>query len=322
MATSKVMPCPDRIKPQLLTMASQPPAGDNWLHEIKFDGYRLMVRIDQGHITLFTKNGYDWTRRMPVLAKELLSLPVRSAWIDGEVVVQDENGRPLFASLQSAFSSGKTDALTFFAFDLLFANGRDLRSLAIEKRRARLSKIFNQVELEHARLSETLNVDPRDLLHNICALEMEGIVCKRAGSPYASERNGNWVKVKCSPRQEFIIVGYTRAAGGIGSLLIGLHNDQGQLVYAGRVRSGFDSRSLKVLFGRLSALQQNKSPLVVPPKLAKGLTVVWVAAQLVCEVKYAEITLKGRARHGVFLGLREDKPASEVGLESDAQDAP
>lgn len=322
MATSKVMPCPDRIKPQLLTMASQPPAGDNWLHEIKFDGYRLMVRIDQGHITLFTKNGYDWTTRMPVLAKELLSLPVRSAWIDGEVVVQDENGRPLFASLQSAFSSGKTDVLTFFAFDLLFANGRDLRSLAIEKRRARLSKVFNQVELEHVRLSETLNVDPRDLLHNICALEMEGIVCKRAGSPYASERNGNWVKVKCSPRQEFIIVGYTRAAGGIGSLLIGLHNDQGQLVYAGRVRSGFDSRSLKVLSGKLSTLQQNKSTLLVLPKLAKGMTVVWVASQLVCEVKYAEITPKGRVRHGVFLGLREDKPASEVGLESNSQDAP
>jgi bifunctional non-homologous end joining protein LigD len=322
MASPKVTPCPERIKPQLLTMASRPPTGDNWLYEIKFDGYRLMVRIDQGHVTLFTKNGYDWTKRMPVLAKELLTLPARSAWIDGEVVVQDEDGRPLFASLQSAFSSGKTDGLRFFAFDLLFDNGRDLRSLPIEKRRSRLSKLLNQVELEHVRLSETLVVDPRDLLHNICALEMEGIVCKRAGSPYASERNGSWVKVKCSPRQEFIIVGYTRTAGGIGSLLIGLHNDNGQLVYAGRVRSGFDSRTLTLLRGKLAALEQTESPLQVPPKLSKGLTVVWVAAQLVCEVKYAEITPTGKARHAVFLGLREDKPASEINLETDAHDAP
>lgn len=322
MASSKVTPCPERIKPQLLTMASRPPAGDNWLYEIKFDGYRLMVRIDQGNVILFTKNGYDWTKRMPLLAKELLSLPVRSAWLDGEVVVQDEEGRPVFSSLQSAFSSGKTDALCFFAFDMLFDNGRDLRSLPIEKRRSRLSKLLNQVELEHVRLSETLDVDPRDLLHNICALSMEGIVCKRFGSPYASERNGSWVKVKCSPRQEFIIVGYTRAAGGIGSLLIGLHDDSGQLVYAGRVRSGFDSRTLRMLRGKLTALEQTESPLQVPPKLSKGLTVVWVAAQLVCEVKYAEITPTGKARQAVFLGLREDTPASEINLETDAHDSP
>lgn len=322
MASPKVAPCPERIQPQLLTMASRPPAGDNWLYEIKFDGYRLMVRIDQGHVTLFTKNGYDWTKRMPLLAKDLLTLPVRSAWLDGEVIVQDEDGRPMFSALQSAFSSGKTDSLCFFAFDLLFENGRDLRPLPIEKRRSRLGKLLNRVELQYVRLSETLEVDPRDLLHNICALEMEGIVCKRAGSPYASERNGSWVKVKCSPRQEFIIVGYTRAAGGIGSLLIGLHDDSGQLVYAGRVRSGFDSRTLKLLRGKLAALEQAESPLQVSPRLSKGLTVVWVAAQLVCEVKYTEITPTGKARHAVFLGMREDKPAAEISLETDSHDAP
>ncbi|WP_434676736.1 non-homologous end-joining DNA ligase [Pseudomonas sp. D3-10] len=322
MASPKVISCPERIQPQLLTMASRPPAGDNWLYEIKFDGYRLMVRIDQGHVTLFTKNGYDWTKRMPKLAKELLALPVRSAWLDGEVIVQDEDGRPLFSALQSAFSSGKTDALCFFAFDLLFENGRDLRSLPIEKRRSRLSTLLTQVELEHVRLSETLDVDPRDLLYNICALSMEGIVCKRSGSRYASERNGSWVKVKCSPRQEFIIVGYTLAVGGIGSLLIGLHNDDGQLVYAGRVRSGFDGRTLKLLREKLAALEQTESPLRVVPKPSKGLIVVWVAAQLVCEVKYTEITPTGKARHAVFLGLREDKPASEINLETDAHDEP
>lgn len=322
MASPKILPCPERIKPQLLTMASRPPDGDDWLFQIKLDGYRLMARIDQGTVTLLTKNGYDWTRRMPVLAHELLMLPVRSAWIDGEVVVQDEDGRPLFSSLQSAFSSGKTDALRLFAFDLLFENGRDLRSLPIEQRLSRLSKLLNRVELQHVRLTDTLDVDPRDLLHNICALEMEGIVCKRAGSPYASERNGDWVKVKCSPRQEFIILGYTRAAGGIGSLLLGLHNDDGQLVYAGRVRSGFDNRTLKRLRLALAELEQADSSLPVPPKLGKGITAVWVQPQLVCEVKYTEITPAGKVRHAVFLGLREDKPASEINLESDAHDAP
>ncbi|WP_057978009.1 MULTISPECIES: non-homologous end-joining DNA ligase [Pseudomonas] len=322
MASSKVLPCPERIKPQLLTMSSRPPSGDDWLYEIKFYGYRLMVRINEGHVTLFTKNGFDWTERMPLLARELLALPVRSAWIDGEVIVQDEDGRPLFASLQSAFSSGKTDSLCLFAFDLMFENGRDLRSLPIEQRRSRLSKLLNRVDLERVRLSHTLDVDPRDLMHNICALQMEGIVCKRAGSPYTSERDGNWVKVKCSPRQEFIILGYTRAAGGIGSLLIGLHNDRGQLVYAGRVRSGFDSRTLKHLRTALTPLEQADASLPVPPKLAKGITVAWVQPQLVCEVKYTEITPAGKVRHAVFLGLREDKPASEINLETDAHDSP
>lgn len=322
MASPKSAPCPQRIKPQLLTMASRPPAGDNWLYEIKFDGYRLMARIDQGRVTLFTKNGYDWTDRMSVLAKELLTLPVRSAWVDGEVVAQAEDGRPQFASLQSAFSSGNTSSLCFFAFDLLFVDGRDLRSFPIEKRRSRLKKLLGKVELERVRLSETLEVDPRDLLHNICALEMEGIVGKKSGSPYTSERDGSWVKVKCSPRQEFIIVGFTRAAGGIGSLLIALHNDDGKLVYAGRVRSGFNGRTLKLLQAKLSELELTDSPLPAPPKLSKSQTVVWVEARLVCEVKYAEITPSGKARHAVFLGLREDKAASEINLETDAHDMP
>jgi bifunctional non-homologous end joining protein LigD len=303
-------------------MASHPPPGDDWLYEIKFDGYRLMVRIDQGRVTLFTKNGYDWTERMPVLVKELEVLPLKSAWLDGEVVLQNEDGRPVFGALQTAFSSGKTDDLCLFVFDLLFANGRDLRGVPIEQRRSRLSKLFDRVELEHIRLSDILDVDPRDLLHNICAMAMEGIVCKKIGSLYASERDGSWVKVKCSPRQEFIILGYTRASGGIGSLLIGLHDDSGQLVYAGRVRSGFDNRTLQRIRTALTPLIRDDPPLLVPPKLSKGITVTWVQPLLVCEVKFTEINDSGRVRHAVFLGLREDKLASEIDLETDAHDSP
>jgi bifunctional non-homologous end joining protein LigD len=310
MARAKTPACPLRIAPQLVTLVSAPPVG-GWLYEIKFDGYRMMARIDQ-QITLLTRNGYDWTKRMPRLVQELQTLPVRTTWIDGEVIVQDDEGRPVFQPLQSAFSSGKTDDLIYFAFDLLFLNGKDLRSLAVEKRRVKLHRLIEDASLEHVRFSETFDVDPRDLLANVCAMQIEGIVGKRAGSFYASERNGNW--------QEFVILGYTRAAAGIGSLLIGLHDDDGNLTYAGRVQSGFDARTLTNLHPRLRALERSTSPLTIPPRLSKGLVVSWVDPVLVCEVKFAEITPKGKVRHAVFKGLREDKLAAGISLESSTPD--
>lgn len=321
MGSPKKTPCPERIQPQLLTMASRPPAGDGWIVEQKLDGYRMLVRIDAG-VRLFTKNGFDWTMRMPRLVSALEQLPVQSAWIDGEVVVQDEEGRPTFQPLQVAFSSGKTDQIVFFAFDLMWYQGRDLRARPVEQRRQKLSDLLEQCSLDNVRFSQAFDVDPNHLLHAICEMQMEGLVCKRIGSAYTGERDGSWIKVKCSPRQEFVILGYTRAAAGIGSLLIGLHDDTGQLVYAGRVRSGFSDRTLTLLRSKLSALEQPESPLHVPPKLAKGINVAWVSPQMVCEVKYTEITPNGKVRHAVFLGLREDKPASEISLETDAHDAP
>jgi DNA ligase D len=287
----------------------------DWLYEIKFDGYRMLARFEQG-VRLFTRNGFDWTQRMPRLVKELATLTVDSAWIDGEVIVQDEEGRPVFQPLQSAFSTRKTDDLIFFAFDLLFENGEDLRELPVEVRRGRLRELVEAAQLDHVRFSETLDVDPRDFLANVCKMGMEGIVGKRAGSPYRSERNGSWIKIKCNQRQEFIIVGYTRAAAGIGSLLLGLHDDVGDLIYAGRVKSGFDSRTLKELRIRLASLERTSTDLKDPPRLAKGLDVIWLEPELVCEVKYAEITPSGKVRHAVFQGMREDKPAADISLES------
>lgn len=313
MARSKASPCPERIAPQLVALANSPPAGE-WLYEIKFDGYRMMARIDQG-VTLFTRNGYDWTRRMPRLIEELRTLKVSSAWIDGEVIVQDDEGRPVFQPLQSAFSSGKTDDLIYFAFDLLFLNGKDLRAVPVETRRQRLRTLIEGGSLEHVRFSETLDVDPRHFLANVCRMGMEGIVGKRAGSPYASERNGSWIKIKCNNRQEFVVVGYTRAAAGIGSLLLGLYNDVGEMTYAGRVMSGFDSRTLTDLRSRLRSLERAESALEVRPTLTKGLDVAWLEPELVCEVKYAEITPSGKVRHAVFQGMREDKPAAGISLE-------
>jgi bifunctional non-homologous end joining protein LigD len=321
MARAKTSPCPANIAPQLVTLANTPPRGGNWLFELKWDGYRMMARFDQG-VRLFTRNGFDWTQRMPRLVKELETLNIVSAWIDGEVIVQDKDGRPVFQPLQSAFSSGKTDELMFFAFDLMHLNGRDMRSLPVEIRRERLRELIENTSLEHVRFSETLDVDPHHLLANVCKMEMEGIVGKRAGSPYASERNGDWIKIKCHHRQEFVVVGYTRAAAGIGSLLIGLHDDAGDLIYAGRVKSGFDSRTLIDLRARLASLERAGSVLRDRPQLTKGLDVVWLEPVLVCEVKYAEITPSGKTRHAVFQGMREDKPAAGISLESSTPEQP
>lgn len=312
MARPRALPCPSIIRPKLLTAASIPPKGDDWLTENKMDGFRLMVRIDQG-VTLFTKNGYDWTKRMPTLAKELQTLPVRTAWLDGEVVVQNAEGIPVFHRLQSAFNSGNTADLRIWVFDLLFINGVDLRGLPLKERRSQLCDLMSEVDLEHVRVSEILDADPRDLLHNICVMGMEGIVCKKAGSPYTSDRNGDWIKVKCHNSREFIIVGYTRGFAGIGSLLLALHDQDGALLYAGRVRSGFDNRTLSTLLARLSLLVVPACPLPSPSKSSKT-TIVWVKPQVVCEVKYAEITPNGKVRHPVFKGLRDDIPAADIGL--------
>ncbi|MDM9591639.1 non-homologous end-joining DNA ligase [Pseudomonas asiatica] len=304
---------PARIQPQLVALLTRPPAG-KWAYEIKFDGYRMFARIDGG-VGLFTKNGYDWTKRMPRLAQDLQSLPVRGTWLDGEVVVQDDDDRPAFQALQEAFASGKTDRLIYYVFDLLFIDGVDLRPRPVEQRRDLLRVLLEQVDLDQVRFSETLDADPAHLLASACAIGIEGIVGKRQGSSYVGERDGSWIKLKCQQRQEFVVLGFTRSSAGIGSLLIGLHDDAGQLQYAGRVRSGFTGRELDRLMDRLRPLIQGTPALKAPPKLS--VAVVWVDPQLVCEVKFAELTPAGKVRHAVYIALREDKPASAISLESD-----
>lgn len=274
-----------------------------------------MARFDSG-VALLTKNGHDWTKRMPKLARDLGTMPIQQAWLDGEVVVLGDDGQPAFQPLQHAFSSGKTDELTYYAFDLLFLGGIDLRDRPVEQRRELLRVLLDQCELECVRFSQTLNADPVHLLASAAALKLEGLVGKRAGSVYTGERDGSWIKLKTGNRQEFVVLGYTRAAGGIGSLLIGLHDDAGQLVYAGRVRSGLSNRQLDSLKAKMSPLERTDPPLNAPPPLV-GRTVIWVTPDLVVEVKFAEITPKGHVRHAVFLGLREDKPAAGISLESD-----
>ncbi|MGG4660462.1 non-homologous end-joining DNA ligase [Pseudomonas vlassakiae] len=305
---------PDRIPPQLVNLVGRPPPGE-WLYEIKLDGYRLMARLD-GAVALITKNGHDWTSRMPMLAQDLARLPVRGAWVDGEIVMLDGEGRPAFQPLQAAFSQRQTDALVYYAFDLPFVDGTDLRGWPLEKRRELLQVLLQQCDLERVRFSTTLDADPTSLLASACQLGLEGLVGKRCGSVYSGTRNGDWIKLKCNNRQEFVLVGYTRAGAGIGSVLIGLHDDAGQLKYAGRVKLGFNGHQLDELLVRLRPLKRDGAPVVNPPAI-KGVQVVWVTPELVAEVKFLEITPTGKVRHAVFIGLREDKPAAGISIESD-----
>lgn len=305
---------PQRLRPQLVSLTSRPPAGE-WRYETKSDGYRMPARLEAG-VTLVTCNCHDWTARLPRLAQDLARLPVRGTWLDGEVVALDEDGRPAFQALQSAFARGATDGLVYFAFDLLYVDGVDLRARPLELRRDLLRVLLEAVELVCVRYSPTLDADPASLLASACELGQEGLVGKRTGSAYGDDRNGAWIKLKCQNRQEFVVLGYTRAAAGLGSLLIGLHDDDGQLAYAGRVRSGFSGRQLDQLLARLLPLQRDRSPLAAPPAF-KDVRVVWVAPLLVVEVKFMEITPSGKVRHAVYVGLREDKPAAGISLESD-----
>jgi DNA ligase D-like protein (predicted ligase) len=308
-------PIPSRIKPQLVSMATKPPAGGAWRYEIKQDGFRFLVRIDGPAVQLFTKNGHDWTNKLPRLARSLARLAVHSAWLDGEIVFQQEDGRPVFHALRPAFDSGQTDPLVYIAFDLLYLNGYDLRSEPVELRRHALCALLEYCPLDQVRFSETLDADPVQLLHSACRMELEGLVGKRDGSNYTGDRDGSWIKLKCRQRQEFVIAGYTRTTSGIGSLLLGLHDHAGRLVYAGRVRSGLDKFSLHTLRTALPALARLRPALVDPPEL--GQSVVWVEPRQVCEVEFAELSPAGKLRHPVFKGLRDDKPAADISLESD-----
>lgn len=312
--SARKVPLPDALAPQLATLVDKPPLDTaDWLWELKFDGYRLLARVHQGSVRLFTRNGNDWTHRMPQLVKALAKLPLQSGWLDGEIVVMDTHGTPDFQALQNAFDASVAKDLVYYVFDLPYADGRDLRGLPVVERRERLRALLDGAGTGHVRFSEGFEARPSDLVSSACHLGFEGVIGKRKSAPYVSRRSPDWIKLKCGQRQEFVVAGYTDPQGartGIGALLLAVHGDDGALRYAGSVGTGFSERTLKELHARLSALQTPRSPF--PEGTAVDKKAHWVKPRLLAEVSFAEWTKEGRIRHSVFHGLRADKPPKAI----------
>ena len=293
-------------------MVDTAPAGDGWVNEIKFDGYRILARIDKGDVRLFTRNGNDWTTKFNKLALNLKELALSSAWLDGELVMLGKTGVPDFGALQSALETKHLDEVQYFVFDIPFYDGFDLREARLADRRALLAQLLNTSSLGQVRFSEDFAAGGGDMLRSACELGLEGIISKRKDSFYVSGRSTNWIKLKCNQRQEFVVVGYTESQGrngGIGALLLGVTDDAGRLHYAGKIGTGFTVETSHRLKEQLARITSDTSPLFDKPKDAQG---IWVNPELVAEVTFKEWTRDGRVRHGVFKGLRSDKPVVAI----------
>lgn len=318
---------PDSLAPQLATLVTQVPAGDDWLYEIKFDGYRLLTRVEGDDVRCITRNGNDWSHKLPALVEAIRALKLGSAWLDGEIVVAGANGVPDFQALQNAFDAGSTGAIEYFVFDLMFDAGGDLRAQPLSVRRERLAALLGH-SAAPVHFSANVGGDPKALLESAAHVGLEGLIGKRVDSVYQSRRSPDWIKLKTMQRQEFVIGGYTDPKGsrdGIGALLLGVHDEHGRLRYAGNVGTGFNAQTLSALKAQLTRLRSDDSPFSDAPRKvgARGdLTPHWVRPTLVAEVSFVQWTKDHRIRHSSFQGLRSDKPAGSITREMAVKPAP
>ena len=309
--------------PQLATLVMAPPEGETWLHEIKFDGYRLVAVITDGTVRLFTRYGKDWTDKFPSIRAALERLPVAQAVLDGEAVVLDERGISNFQALQNALDGGNV-APVYYVFDMPYCEGFDITRAPLFKRKELLQRICRALghETRSIRFSDHMLGHGKTFYEQACENSLEGVMSKRADSPYEQRRTTAWVKSKCSKRQEFVIGGYTFPAGSrtaFGALLLGYYDD-GQLLYCGRVGTGFNEKLLGWILKELEARIQAVPPFQAPPEgqEAKGIQ-HWVRPELVAEVEFTDWTDDGHLRHPAFKGLRTDKNPRDVRREKPAR---
>ncbi|SAK94529.1 DNA ligase D [Caballeronia hypogeia] len=310
---------PATFKPQLATLVDVAPPGDDWAYEIKFDGYRVLARIEtvgaKHRISIWTRNGNDWTAKFEKQVKALDKLDIEDAWLDGEAVVLDERGLPDFQALQNAFDVGRAQDIVVYFFDVPYLNGYDLRHVPLVQRRAILKALIEPIDDPVLRYSQDFAFHADELLKSACDMALEGIIGKRIDSTYVSGRSNSWIKLKCRRRQEFVIGGYSEPSGSrgqFGALLLGVYDSHGKLQYAGRVGTGFDQAMLLVVKKELDRRETKTMPFASEPQERSRTPVHWVKPELVAECNFAEWTKERIVRQASFVSLRDDKPARQI----------
>ena len=310
---------PAFLEPSLASMCEKPPSGPKWIHEIKYDGYRMQARIDGPTIRLLTRKMLDWTERFPSIADALKALTLGSALIDGELVVEDASGIPSFNDLQADLKAGRQDRFRYFVFDILYYEGFNLTKMVLKDRKELLQRLLAGLPpASPIGFSEHLDVDGPTMLEHVCRFGLEGIISKRVDLPYRPGRGDHWLKSKCLERQEFIILGYipsTVTSRSVGSLALGYH-DNGNFAYAGRVGTGWSADQARSLRDELEKISSGRPPFAKPLPVGAGKGVRWAEPRLVCEIEYRGWTGDRLLRAAAFKGLRDDKPPDDIVLEA------